>query len=110
MQSQQRSRIVEIEELSQTYDKQESSREEGHGEVSINPITVNKVPIGEASSPYEVIQIQMESRLFPVVIIYNTGSEVSLCNYETGPIVTNAKEGNKKVTISTINSVQAKLR
>ena len=71
---------------------------------------INKVPVGEASSPYEVLQIQTESGLFPVVVIYDTGSEVSLCNFETGPIVTNAKKGNKKVTISTINSVQAKLR
>ena len=56
------------------------------------------------------MQIQAENRLFPVVVIYDIGSEVSLCNYETGPIVTDAKEGNNKVTISTINSIQAKLR
>ena len=110
MQSQQRFRIAEIEELSQTDDEQESPKEENHGEVNVNPITVNRVPIGEACSPYEVIQVQTESGLFPIVIIYDTGSEVSLCNYETGPIVTNTKKGNKKVTISTINSVQAKLR
>ena len=48
--------------------------------------------------------------VFLVIIIYDTGLEVSLCNYETCPTVTNAKKGNKKVTISTINSIQAKLR
>ena len=57
-----------------------------------------------------MIQVQTESGLFPLVIIYDTGSEVSLCNYETGPIVTNTMKGNKKITISTINSIQAKLR
>ena len=102
--------MAEIEELPQSEEEQEISEEENHGEVNVNPITVNKVPIGEACSPYEVIQVQTESGLFPVVIIYDTGSEVSLCNYETGPIVTDTKKGNKKVTISTINSVQAKLR
>ena len=86
--SQQRYGIAEIEELSQTDDEQESPERESHSEVNVNPITVNRVPIGEASSPYEVTQIQTESRLFPVVIIYDTGSEVSLCNYETGPIIT----------------------
>ena len=96
MQSQQRFRIAEIEELSQTDDKQESPEIESHGEVNINPITVNRVPIGEACSPYEVIQIQTESGLFPVVMIYDTGSEVSLSNCERGPIVTNTKKGNKK--------------
>ena len=76
----------------------------------MNPITVNKVPIGEACSPYEVLHVQTEVRLFPVVIIYDIESEVSFCNYETGPVVINAKKGNKKVTISTIISIQAKLR
>ena len=71
---------------------------------------MNRVPIREAFSPYEVTQVQTESGLFTLVIIYDTGSEVSLCNYETGPIVTNSKKGNKKVTVSTINSIQAKLR
>ena len=108
--SQQEFGMAEIEELPQSEEEQEISEGENHGEVNVNPITVNKVPIGEACSPYEVIQVQTESRLFPVIIIYNTGSEVSLCNFETGPIVTNAKKENKKVTISTINSVQAKLR
>ena len=54
--------------------------------------------------------VQTENGLFPIVIVYDTGSEVSLCNYETGPIVSDTKRGNKKVTISTINSIQAKIR
>ena len=57
-----------------------------------------------------MIQTQTEDGIFPIVIIYDTGSEVSLCNYETGPIVVDTKRGDKKVTISTINSIQAKFR
>ena len=68
---------------------------------------VNRVPIGKACSPYEIIRVQTESGLFPIVIIYDTGTKVSLCNYETGPVVADMIQGNKKVTISTINSVQA---
>ena len=60
---------------------------EFHNEVNVNPFMVNRVPIGEACSHYEVIRVQTESGLFPIVIIYDTGSEVSLRNYETGPIV-----------------------
>ena len=44
-----------------------------------------------------------------VVIIYDTGSEVSLCNYETKPIVNSAKRERKNITISTINSIQSGL-
>ena len=40
--SQQRFRIAEIEELSQTDDEQESHERESHGEVDVNPITVNR--------------------------------------------------------------------
>ena len=83
----------------------EESLKKSYGEVNVNPLTVNRVPIGEACSPYEVIQFQTDVGLFPLVIIYNTGSEVSLCNYETGPIVINAKRGYKKVRVSTINSI-----
>ena len=79
-------------------------------EVNINPIMVNRVLIGEACSPYEVIRVQTKNGLFQIVIIYDTGSEVSLCNYEIGPIVSDTKRGNKKDTISTINSIRAKLR
>ena len=79
-------------------------------EVKVNSIIVNRVPIGEACSPYEVIRVQTENGLFPIVIIYYTGSDVSLCNYEIGPIVSDAKRGNKKVTFSTTNNIQAKMR
>ena len=61
--------------MSQTEDEQKSPEEGSHGEVNINPITVNRVPIGEACSPYEVIQVQAENGLFPNVIIYDTGSK-----------------------------------
>ena len=79
-------------------------------EANVNSITVNKIPIGKACSPYEVIQVQVEAGIFPVVILYETGSKVLLCNYETGPLIVDTKRVDKKLTISTINSIQAKLR
>ena len=108
-QSQQRFGIAEIEELSQTDGEQESPEEESHGEVNVNPITVNRVPIGEACSPYEVIQVQTGNRLVSVVIIYDTWSEVSLCNDGTEPMVTSTKEERKRIELSTINSAQTRL-
>ena len=44
-----------------------------HNEVNVNPIMVNRILIGEAGSPYEVIRVQTESGLFQIVIIYDTG-------------------------------------
>ena len=72
LQSQQRFRIAQIE------DDQEIPEEESHGEANANPIMVNRVPIGEACSPYEVIRVQTENGLFPIVIMYDTGLELSL--------------------------------
>ena len=60
-------------------------------EANINFIMVNKIPIGKACSPYEVIHVQSKACIFPVAIIYDTGSEVSLCNYETGPLIIDTK-------------------
>ena len=101
--------IADIVELDQ--DKEDDDTDaEINDEANINAITVNKIPIGKACSPYEVIQAQTEDGIFPIVIIYDTGSEISLCDYETGPIIVYTKRGDKKVTISTINSIQAKLR
>ena len=76
----------------------------------VTSVTANKSPRKRACPHYEVRQVQTENGIFPIVMIYDTGSEVSLCNYETGPIVVDTKRGDKKVTISTINSIQTKLR
>ena len=108
-QRQQKFGMAEIEEVDQDEDDN-NLMVDVNEEANINSIMVNKIPIGKACSPYEVIQVQTEAGIFPVVIIYDTGSEVSLCNYETGPLIVNTKRGDKKVTISTINSIQAKLR
>merc|ERR1711895_162739 len=98
--------MANIKELPVAENNTKEMDAELQGEVNVNPIMVDKVPIGEACSPYEVIRVQTENGLFPLVIIYDTGSEVSLSNYETGPIVSDTKRGNKKVTISTIKSIQ----
>ena len=43
---QQRYGIAEVEELSQTEEEEEFPARESFGEVNVNPITVNRVPIG----------------------------------------------------------------
>ena len=101
--------MADIEELDQ--DQEDNNFiVEINEETNVNSLTVNKIPIGKVWFPYEVIQVQTEAGIFPIVIIYDTGSEVSLCNYETGLLVVDTKRTDKKVTISTINSIQNKLR
>ena len=66
-QSNQRFGIADIEEITDAY---------GIGnldlEANVNPMIVNRVPIGKACSPYEIIRVKTESGLFPIVIIYDT--------------------------------------
>ena len=50
--------------------------EVSYTEANVNPIMVYRVTIGEACSPYEMIWIETESGLLPIVIIYDTRSEV----------------------------------
>ena len=87
--------VADIEELEKSEDDDNLS-DNANDEASVHSITINKIPIGKACSPYEVIQVQAEAGIFPVVIIYDTGSEVSLCNYETGPLIVDTKRGDKK--------------
>ena len=57
-QPQQRYGIADIEELPTVDIKMDEMEREVHSEVNVNPIMVNRVPIGEACSPYEVIRVQ----------------------------------------------------
>ena len=41
------------------------------------------------------------------MLIYDTGAQVSLCNHETGPLLIQSKQADKRVTISTISSSTA---
>ena len=67
--------MADIEEIDQ--DEEENNLiVDVNEEANVNSIMVNKIPIGKACSSYEVIQVQAEANIFPVVIIYDTGSEV----------------------------------
>ena len=77
---------------------------------SVQAMLVNDLPIGRACSPFEIIRIQTKAGCYPVVLIYDTGAQVSLCNPETNPLLIGTKQANKNVTISTIESTKAKLR
>ena len=67
--------IAQIEELDHD-NEANGPTTEYEEEVNANPITVNRIPIGKACSPYEVMQVQTEARIVPTVIIYDTGSKV----------------------------------
>ena len=55
--------MAKIEELPAAEDDTKEIDEELQGEVNVNPIMVNRVPIGEAGSPYDVIRVQTENGL-----------------------------------------------
>ena len=83
---------------------------EDYDHVFIQTVLVNHMRIGLACCPYEVIRVRTNSGIYPVTIIYDTGAQITLCNFKTGPLVIDTKLADKKVTISTVNSAQAKLR
>ena len=52
--------MADIEELPAADNNTEEMDTELHSEVNVNPIMVNRVPIGEACLPFEVIRVQTE--------------------------------------------------
>ena len=76
----------------------------------VNAVLVNQLRIGKACTPFEVIKVKTAAGYYPIVLIYDTGAQVSLCNYETGPVLIGSKQADRRVTISTIASSTAKLR
>merc|ERR1712240_278981 len=77
---------------------------------SVEAMLVNNLPIGRACSPFEILRIQTKTGCYPVVLIYDTGAQVSLCNPETNPLLIGTKQANKNLTISKIESDKAKQR
>ena len=76
----------------------------------VRAVLVNQLRIGRACTPFEVIRVRTSSGYYPIVLIYDTGAQVSLCNFETGPVLIESKQADRRVTISTIDSSRAKLR
>ena len=76
----------------------------------VQAVLVNKLKIGKACTPYEVIKVKTASGYYPVTLIYDTGSQISLCNYQAGPLLLESKLADRKVTISTVNGARAKIR
>ena len=69
-------------------------------------VLVNGIQIRKDCCPYEVIRIKVGSTYLPVAIIYDIEAQMSLCNYETGPLLISTKPA----TFSTVNSTRGKLR
>ena len=76
----------------------------------VRAVLVNQLRIGRACTPFEIIRVKTKAGYYPIVLIYDTGAQVSLCNFETGPVLIESKQADRRVTISTIDSSKAKLR
>ena len=104
----------------QAIEQSTSQKTQSHGVAEVEEISeetafvqtvlVNNIKIGKACCPYEIIRVKIGTTYFPVTLIYDTGAQLTLCNFETGPLLTSSKPSDKKITISTINSTRAKLR
>merc|ERR1712240_263843 len=77
---------------------------------SVEVMLVNDLPIRRACSPFEILRIQTKTGCHPVVLIYDTGAQVSLCNPETSPLLIGTNQPDKNLTISTIESANSKQR
>ena len=53
-----------------------------------------------------MINVQTKIKITPITIIYYTWSEISLCNFDIEPLYIDTKSSNKRVTITTVNSMK----
>merc|ERR1711873_126760 len=65
----------------------------------VRTVLINQLRIGRACTPFEIIRVQTKSGYYPIVLIY-----------DTGPLLIESKQADRRVTISTIESSKAKLR
>ena len=76
----------------------------------VQAVLVNNLRIGRACTPFEVIRVKTSSGVYPVTVVYDTGSQITLCNFKAGPLLVGSKLADKKITISTVNSARASIR
>ena len=48
----------------------------------VRAVLVNQLRIGRACTPFEIIRVKTRSGYYPIVLIYDTGAQVSVCNFE----------------------------
>ena len=82
----------------------------GEDSACIQTLLVNQLKIGRACCPYEVIRVKVGAGYFPVTLVYDTGAQVSLCNFESEPLLIRSRPADKNATISTIDSTRVKPR
>ena len=72
-----------------------------------NNVLVNQLHVGNTCTPFEVIKVKTNIGYHPIVLVYDTGAQVTLCNQETGPLLIQSRQTHSLVTISTISSSTA---
>ena len=58
----------------------------------------------------ELIHVKTEHCDYLLQILYDSGSQVSLCNWQCGPLVTVTRRTNRNITITSVNSSDMKVR
>ena len=71
---------------------------------------VNQLQVGNTCTPFEVIQVQTNTGSQPIVLVYDTGAQVTLCNQETRPLSIQSRQTHSPVTIATLSGSTAKPR
>ena len=73
-------------------------------------ITINSVTLGSAACPSELVRVRTELCDYLVQIWYDSGAQVSVCNYQCGPLVTATRVSPRSIGITSINGISKKVR
>ena len=63
-----------------------------------------------ASCPSELVHVEMENLDYKVQIFYDTGSQITLCSYQCGPLVMGTRKTTRPISIHSVTGVTKQIR
>ena len=75
-----------------------------------NNIKLNDTGIGMAACPSELVHVQLENQNYKVQVFYDTGSQITLCSYQCGPLVMGTRKTTQPISIHSVTGVSKQIR
>ena len=78
--------------------------------ISQATIIINNVIIGSPMCPSELIRVKTGMYDYLIQVFYDSSAQVSICDYQCGPLVTGSRLSPRQISITTVFRVSRKIR
>ena len=73
-------------------------------------LVINDIIVGNAIFPTELIRVKAYGIYYLVQVYYDTGAQVTLCNYKCGPQILASRVADRPIGIITVHGTIKKVR